>query len=452
MLLELQKKANLVFVLSSLLFFAIAIVLTQIASSYLVARETEKVEAVVARNLVLIRSKIEGTIFQDAYLADSLATVVTIDPALAIIHWESIAAKLMSKASFVRNIGIAPNDVISMIYPIEGNEAALELDFRTRPEQYKSILKAKELKQVYIAGPLTLVQGGLGLIARYPIFSDYPLNEHYWGGVSVVMDYDAMIEDSGLVDFGGATIALRTQSSDGVGEVFYGSAAIFDNPDIEHTIRLPSDSWLLAAKFTVGELQHIREIRTATMSISAFVTLLVYLMLFLHFRNYKQLHKASLFDELTQLPNRRFIINLLNELTSKGLSKPSFALLNIDLNDFKQVNDDIGHEAGDELLKHVSMLLSDNIRASDSVARFGGDEFIVILRDVPDDEGAALKVSQMKRAVESQPLIWDERVINPSLSIGYTVYRGQVTNVKQLLSEADKSMYLQKKVYREQVA
>ncbi|GDY24596.1 sensor domain-containing diguanylate cyclase [Agarivorans sp. Toyoura001] len=450
MFVGLQKKANLVFILSSILFFSAAIAGTQFATQYFVAHESKKVEAVLSKNLALVRSKFEANIFQDTYLADSLATVVTIDPDLATNHWKTIAQKLLNKANFVRNVGIAPNNIISMVYPLDGNEGAIGLDFRTKPEQLKSVLKAKQMKQVYIAGPLPLVQGGIGLIARYPIFSDYPVNKQYWGGVSVVMDYQKMISDTGLDRFDGASISLRKHTIDGAaGEVFYGEESTFSQADVEHIIRLPSGSWLMAAKFNIDELKHIQETKDLSNAIGGIATLLVYLMLVLHFLHYKQVHKASLLDELTQLPNRRYVLNLLDELTTKSMVRNNFALLNIDLNGFKRVNDSIGHQAGDELLKHVSAQLIANVRGSDTVARFGGDEFVVVLRGITNDASAKKIISKIQQAVEASDLLWYEQRISPSLSVGFTLYQGQETNVKQLLSDADKSMYQQKRGLKE---
>ncbi|GGB15228.1 sensor domain-containing diguanylate cyclase [Agarivorans gilvus] len=448
----LQQKANLMFALSSMLYFVLAALSIQLVSQFFVGNEVQKVEAELGRNLAITRANLEAIIFQDTYLADSLATVVTLDQDLASSHWKTIAQKLLNKAQFVRSIGIAPNNIISKVYPLEGNEGAIGLDFRTQPKQLIGVNKARELMDVYIDGPVNLVQGGLGLIARYPIFSDAPKNQHYWGTVSVVMDYNKMLKGSGLEGLSGLDVALRKQHNGQAGEVFYGSAAVFTKPDLEHIIRLPSGTWLLAAKFDTAELNHIQNTRQLSLVLGLVVTIAVYLLLVLHFLNYKQIHKASLVDELTQLPNRRFVMNQLHELTNKNQNKPGFALLNIDLNGFKKVNDQIGHNAGDELLKHVSNQLLASVRQSDTVARFGGDEFVVLLKDVHNSESAKHIIGKIKQQVESQVLNWQGQSIVASLSIGFALYPEQVDSIEQLLSYADKNMYQQKIQHKAQQA
>ncbi|MCH1932595.1 CHASE domain-containing protein, partial [Shewanella sp. A25] len=89
-------------------------------------------------------------------LADSLATVVTIDPKFAMDNWNTIGAKLLNKALYVRNVGIAPNNIISHTYPLKGNEKAIGFDFRSSPDQLRTVELARKLQTVYIAGPLEL--------------------------------------------------------------------------------------------------------------------------------------------------------------------------------------------------------------------------------------------------------------------------------------------------------
>ncbi|NMV06081.1 CHASE domain-containing protein, partial [Vibrio parahaemolyticus] len=115
------------------------------------------------------------------------------------------------------------------VYPLEGNEKAIGLDFRTVPNQYRTVQIAKQQKKVYVAGPLELVQGGTALIARYPIFTDIPNNEEYWGGLSVVIDYDKLIEKSDLNTLQGVDIALTGYTN---GELIEENEKVLDDYDL----------------------------------------------------------------------------------------------------------------------------------------------------------------------------------------------------------------------------
>ncbi len=447
----LRKKDNLIFFASSILFFAVALLTVHLTTNFFVEKEVEEVERGVEKHLALVRANFEANIFMDTYLADSLATVITIDENFAADNWESLTKTLISKTKYVRHVGIAPDNIISFVYPIGENKGLIGLDYRSNPKQLETVLIAKAQQELYLSGPVTLMQGNTALIARYPIFSDYPKNQQYWGVVSVVMDYDRLIADVGITDFEGATIALRKLSSDGTaGEVFWGDEQTFFEPDAEYTIQIPSGAWSLAAQFDATEAENITFTKRVTIIAGTITTLLIYAFLVLHFQHYKSVHKASLHDELTHLPNRRLILSHLEKLMSNSANPSSFTLLNIDLNHFKHVNDQLGHDAGDELLKHVARELKKNVSRHDMVGRFGGDEFVVVMQNTSDVTVIEKRVFQIHHAIEAQHLKWKENTIQASLSIGYAVYFGQYSCVKDLLSDADKSMYENKHTQRTQ--
>ncbi|WP_144198791.1 diguanylate cyclase domain-containing protein [Shewanella sp. KCT] len=444
-----NRKHVAIFALLSCLFLLASVITISALTKYFVDNEIQQEEENLRKNLALIRFNFEATIYKDTYLADSLATVVTIDPEFAMKNWHVIAAKLLDKAQYVRNVAIAPNNVISLVYPLEGNEAAVGFDFRTQPNQLKTVLLAKEQQSVYIAGPVNLVQGGLGLIARYPIFADYPKNTQYWGGVSVVMNYNQLIHDTGITQFQGGDIAIKKQiTANEPEQVFYGDASIFDNADVIYPIKLPSATWNMAARFHIENLERIGQLRLGIGGIGTIAAFTLYMLMLLLFRNYQHTHRAALHDELTHLPNRRFIINELDRLMNKP-NQPPFTLLNIDLNDFKGVNDELGHEAGDELLKYIANRLVTEVGIKGSVARFGGDEFLILLYELTDMQEIEEIMAHITQAIESQPFSWQSQQLTPSLSIGYAIYDGQNADIKELLSDADKRMYQQKRAYRE---
>lgn len=415
-------------------------------------RQIAAEKATVNDRLSLVRSNLESAVFMDTYLADSLATVVTIDPHFAMKNWDAIGAKLLSKALYVRNVGLAPGNIISHTYPLLGNEKAIGFDFRSSPTQLRTVKLAEQLKTVFIAGPLTLVQGGQGLIARYPIFSDYPENNEYWGCVSVVIDYPKLLAQSGVNTIDGANIAIsKTNEAFPTGKLFYGDAEIFQRPDIVLPLKLPNGEWHIAAQYDIEKAEHVQMTRTSIRVMGAIAAILTYIVMVLLYRHYRYVHKVSLQDELTQLPNRRMVMSLLERLEAKSKEKNrTFAVLNIDLNGFKAVNDIHGHHAGDELLKHVAQQLQLNVRQEDTVARIGGDEFIVVLQNMRNSNALESVGNKLKHKVESIPLAWNGQQIMPSLSVGHAIFSATNMTIKDLLKQADGNMYAVKKRHKEQ--
>ncbi len=150
------------------------------------------------------------------------------------------------------------------------------------------------------------------------------------------------------------------------------------------------------------------------------------------------------YDSLTELPNRRMFEDRLDQEVRKSQRTNSpFAILFIDLDDFKDVNDTHGHDAGDALLRKVAQRLRSCVRDTDTVARLGGDEFTVIMCGVQGRAPIERVCSQILKSL-SKPYRLKGEVAHISASIGITVYPDDATTVEELLVNADLAMYAAK--------
>lgn len=167
----------------------------------------------------------------------------------------------------------------------------------------------------------------------------------------------------------------------------------------------------------------------------------------------QELERLSQHDPLTGLFNRRrFEEELSRQLAYTRRYGQGGALLMFDLDRFKQINDELGHAAGDEALRHVAELISDNLRASDTVARdvdpmvarLGGDEFVALLPEA-DAAGAEAAADRLATAVRGTALEVDGREIELRISIGVATFDGGgIPPEQELLAAADRAMYLAK--------
>ncbi|WP_404362574.1 putative bifunctional diguanylate cyclase/phosphodiesterase [Marinobacter sp.] len=156
-----------------------------------------------------------------------------------------------------------------------------------------------------------------------------------------------------------------------------------------------------------------------------------------------QIWKSANLDSLTGVPNRRLFLDRLEQNLREAERKDnSFALLFIDLDRFKQANDQLGHKAGDRLLKQVAERISGSVRAMDTVARLGGDEFTVILKDTSGKD--AQKAAGAVLDSLEQPFEIDSRRVNISGSIGITLFPDDGTDADELMHHADQAMYAAK--------
>lgn len=152
------------------------------------------------------------------------------------------------RGSYFRNIGLAPDNVISYIYPQAGNEPALGVDYRTLPEQWSVIQDIIATGEGRLAGPLPLVQGGIGLLYREPIMA----SGSYWGLLSTVIDADRILQLlDPLTSDDSLNIALRGADAAGAdGAVFVGNATLFEKQDALLDIFVPGGSWQMAMGVT----------------------------------------------------------------------------------------------------------------------------------------------------------------------------------------------------------
>jgi diguanylate cyclase (GGDEF)-like protein len=163
-----------------------------------------------------------------------------------------------------------------------------------------------------------------------------------------------------------------------------------------------------------------------------------------------RLDKEASYDQLTQLPNRRLLDDILKKATASAQrNKKHMAVLFIDLDGFKQVNDVHGHHVGDWLLKEVSKRIQYCLRSSDTVGRIGGDEFLVVLPDISDN---ATDVANKIRKILEEPFVMtNSKIVNISSSIGVAVYPQHAKTQSMLIECADQAMYEAKKRGRNEV-
>jgi diguanylate cyclase (GGDEF)-like protein/PAS domain S-box-containing protein len=166
-------------------------------------------------------------------------------------------------------------------------------------------------------------------------------------------------------------------------------------------------------------------------------------------RSEQQIHQLAFYDALTSLPNRRLLLDRLHQAMAVSMRNGRYgALLFLDLDHFKSINDTRGHAVGDLLLIEVARRLQSCVRDGDSVARFGGDEFVVLLEDLSSqqDEAAAQteSVAEKIRDALSHPYLLKDYECLTTPSIGISLFLGYLEKMEDLLKHADIAMYQSK--------
>lgn len=166
-----------------------------------------------------------------------------------------------------------------------------------------------------------------------------------------------------------------------------------------------------------------------------------------------RIEQLAFYDQLTELPNRELLRERLDKALKNSDQSLMFgALIHIDLDDFKTVNDTGGYEVGDRLLARLAVKLTRSVRPMDTVARVGGDEFCLILEDLGQSDKLALQraefyTNQVFKAINT-PLVVDDRDYYLATSIGITLFQGTSDSVTSLMKQAELAMYQAKRESR----
>lgn len=238
------------FVLSALIFVALCLL------SWLVARieETRRQHLLreeVGQQAISVASALQAELNANVFLANGMAAHIVVQHGKLNSDDRVMLHALREYGRNIRNIGLAPGNRISMIYPLEGNEAAIGLYYPDIPGQWPAVQKAIERRATTMAGPVSLRQGGTGLISRTPVFMP---DGSYWGVVSLVLDMDGLLASAKIAkENNGISFALR--GVDGVGPkgvAFFGDAALFDTDSAVMDIQIPGGTWQIAARPLAG--------------------------------------------------------------------------------------------------------------------------------------------------------------------------------------------------------
>lgn len=151
--------------------------------------------------------------------------------------------------------------------------------------------------------------------------------------------------------------------------------------------------------------------------------------------------QLALYDGLTQLPNRILLDDHLHQAVNRAdRNKHKIALGFIDMDHFKQINDTFGHKAGDEVLVNLSKRLKASLRDHDTLARWGGDEFVVLIPDL-NDLSPLRTIAERLREIARQGIVLDGLETKPTISIGFAIYPDDADSAEALLSAADHTMF-----------
>lgn len=350
--------------------------------------------------------------------------------------------RLLSKQStLIRNIGIIEDTTILWNYPSNGNSSAIGIDLSKIPSQRDDVLKVKKTLGSIFVGPVDLVQGGQGFITRVPIVRD---NE-YWGQISIVMDGNKFLNRldnlSKSLDLEVAMFSKALSES----TIFFGRSSILEDNPLTVDFEVFNSNWKIAFLPADGwdnEFFDIRYIRAILFIIIFIICYLAYTYL----STRKNLRKQAMTDYLTGLYNRNFLDKYFKDVESEVKNSKLYDKLlfvNLDIDKFKDINDNYGHKIGDEVLRSFSRNLQDIPVSNKTILRLGGDEFLAIIKLPIGADVSAIETIIKDRINYVFRL---NRITLPIVSsVGFALFPDDSEDIDELISKSDLLMYEDKR-------
>ena len=388
-------------------------------------------------NVVTYGQRIENDIENGIEITDTLKQVL-INGNGQIINFSKIAENLMSYS--VQSVQLAPNGVVTEIYPEEGNETG-KIDLLKDSKRGEISNYAKDHNITIIQGPIKLKQGGSGLVVRNPIYlEDENGQEYFWGFTIVILRVPEIFEDS--------TNAL---SKFKYNYRLSREASVLDKKYVEVDANCDKMIRPVTYNLTVGKEKWKLEImpragwsNSTTLYLIFFGGLSLVLLLtgltivlFLLDERRVELKELAHKDGLTKLYNRYGFDEMAEKMISKNPKEHCVAVL-LDVDDFKLINDMYGHAYGDKALISLSENMQKFFPSSALLGRNGGDEFCILLPNCTMEE---VKESLIEFTKTPKTFSYKGQTYSFCISLGYAEYPNNAIERSQLMRCADTALY-----------
>lgn len=444
---ERSSRQSFSFVVTFIISFALCLFVTG-----MYVRNKSELEFSQMEQIVETRThKINTVISKLLYKTQTLSALV-IQSNGDVKDFERVAATIIDDPS-IRNVILAPDGVVSHIYPLEGNEQALGLDYFSEGAGNKEAILAKQTGELVLGGPFELVQGGHALVGRLPVYINAQEGRYFWGLVSVTLSYPQALEGAELEQLhqqGFAYEIWRVSPDDNQRQIIAHSNYSYNKNSrfIEQPIQIMNANWF----FRLSPIRNWYQYpETWIFSISGILISLLFASLVHHNRDLRmvktELEDITYNDQLTGILNRRGLFKALDALCAE--KDTVFTLCYLDINKFKTINDTLGHMAGDFVLQQFAQIFQEHLHPDEHIfARIGGDEFILIFKDVGQIEDTESFFTEVAQDLQNATLV-EDGASSVTFSLGRAVYPQDGTVIDELIRAADSKMY-QHKASRQQ--
>ena len=374
----------------------------------------------------------------------------------SVADFDQIAPAIIANEPAILNILLAPDGIVSQVYPLRGNEAVIGLDFFGEGPGNREAQFARDTGSLVLGGPFNLVQGGQALAGRKPVYINIRTEKNnFWGLVSVTLKFPEVLENAGLDTLASLNLVyeLWRINPDTREKQIIAQSPAQAKPNAyfaEGQMHILNADWYLKVYPAHTSWYNFPETYIFII-MGLFISFLVLIIAQnnIELRQMKTIfEEMSYIDPVTNIYNRRYMDdNLQRIIKSLSRSKDILSLLMIDVDLFKNYNDAYGHSKGDTCLETIAAVLKESLlRADDFVVRYGGEEFTVVLPST-DEEGARMVADRLLGSIRKRNIPHKASNVADRLTISIGVTTGIVQHIHcgdDYIKQADKALYMSK--------
>ena len=405
------------------------------------------VETLRMERLILEKTlRINDAVSKLLYKTNSLSAIVQQGGDITK-SFDALAPSIVDNEPSILNVLIAPDGVVSTVYPLEGNEAVLGLNFFGAGAGNREAVTARDQKHLVLGGPFKSVQGGEILVGRLPVYTDSAADKNrFWGLVSVTLKFPQVLDNADLGAFKnqGFSYELWRTNPDTEERQIILYDYEHEKPTtqaIEKHISVVNTDWYL--KVWSGRSWYNYPENLALLVASILISLLI---MFITQNNFElkrmrmSLEDMAKSDPLTGISNRRSFMEIaqMNIERARRMGEDNCYIILFDLDHFKSINDTHGHTVGDNVLIDVTARIKAAIRPYDLFARYGGEEFILWASLVNEKEAKNM-AERLRLSLCVKPFKIDGAALSVSASFGAA--RIDTYNIEKAILQADKALY-----------
>lgn len=350
---------------------------------------------------------------------------------------------ILERNATIQSIQIAPEGVVKYIYP--SKREVINYDLINDPKITPYVEAAIEKRIPITQGPVEVIRDSLLIFSRKAIFVREDGQEKFWGLSIITIDFNKLLDICGLLPKkDGYLFALRASKIDKEQDYLWGKDEIFEEDALIKTVETGDQSWEIGI-FPEDGWYGKRYYAAEMDKLFLLGTILIFVLVFMYIKLNLSIFEDARLDPLTRTLNKKWF----KKYVKKKLKRNDkiHGLIVLDMNDFKNINDNFGHPIGDATIIEVAKRIRSVLRKTDRMSRFGGDEYTTFIYNASNTETIKRVRDRILEAV-NRPMEIDGLKLDVSISAGYAVYPQDATSFSELLRIADHRMYENKKLFK----